>query len=94
MLPNCPPAGPPPPRAAPASASCCTSTASPHAWLALRPTERETLIPISDDATKRVLFAQLVAAESTAAIMLALWSVLVTHGLSRAPYSDRASWAF
>ena len=34
--------------------------------LALRPTERQTLIPIIDDATKRVLYAQLVAAESTA----------------------------
>ena len=50
---------------------------SPHAWLALRPTERQTLIPIIDDATKRVLYAQLVAAESTATIMAALWSVLV-----------------
>jgi hypothetical protein len=67
---------------------------SPHAWLALRPTERQTLIPIIDDATKRVLYAQLVAAESTATIMAALWSVLVTHGLPQALYSDRASWAF
>ena len=47
---------------------------SPHAWLALRPTERQTLIPILDDATKRVLYAQLVAAESTATIMAALWA--------------------
>ena len=67
---------------------------SPHAWLALRPTERQTLIPIIDDATKRVLYAQLVAAESTATIMAALWSVLVTHGLPQSLYSDRASWAF
>jgi transposase len=67
---------------------------SPHAWLALRPTERQTLIPIIDDATKRVLYAQLVAAESTATVMAALWSVLVTHGLPQALYSDRASWAF
>jgi hypothetical protein len=67
---------------------------SPHAWLALRPTERQTLIPINDDATKRVLYAQLVAAGSTATIMAALWSVLVTHGLPQALYSDRASWAF
>jgi hypothetical protein len=52
------------------------------------------LIPIIDDATKRVLYAQLVAAESTATIMAALWSVLVTHGLPQALYSDRASWAF
>jgi hypothetical protein len=67
---------------------------SPHAWLALRPTERQTLIPIIDDATKRVLYAQLGAAESTATVMAALWSVLVTHGLPQALYTDRASWAF
>ena len=67
---------------------------SPHPWLALRPAERQTLIPIIDDATKRVLYAQLVAAESTATVMAALWSVLVTHGLPQALYSDRASWAF
>lgn len=67
---------------------------SPHAWLARRPTERQTLIPVIDDATKRVLYAQLVAAESTATVMAALWSVLVTHGLPQALYSDRASWAF
>jgi hypothetical protein len=67
---------------------------SPHAWLALRPTERQTLIPVIDDATKCVLYAQLVAAESTATIMAALWSVLVTYGLPQALYTDRASWAF
>ena len=67
---------------------------SPHAWLALRPTERQTLIAVVDDATKRVLYAQLVGAESTATIMAALWSVLVTHGLPQALYTDRASWAF
>ncbi len=38
---------------------------SPHAWLALRPTERQTLLQSVDDATKRVLYAQLVPAEST-----------------------------
>jgi transposase len=65
-----------------------------HAWLALRPTERQTLIPIIDDATKRVLYAQLVPAESTATVMAALWSVLVTHGLPQALYTDRAGWAF
>ncbi len=54
----------------------------------------QTLIPIIDDATKRVLYAQLVAAESTATVMAALWSVLVTHGLPQALYTDRASWAF
>jgi transposase len=67
---------------------------SPHAGLARRPTERQTLIPIINDAAKRVLYAQLVAAESTATGMAALWSVLVTPGLPQALYSDRASWAF
>ncbi len=38
---------------------------SPHAWLALRPTERQVLLQSVDDATKRVLYAQLVPAEST-----------------------------
>src|SRR6476661_3684567 len=32
---------------------------SPHAWLALRPTVRAVLIAVLDDATKRVLSAQL-----------------------------------
>src|SRR6266849_11084681 len=67
---------------------------SPHAWLALRPTERQVLLQSVDDATKRVLYAQLVPAESTAAVMTALWTILVTHGLPQALYTDRASWAF
>src|SRR5574341_1383565 len=32
---------------------------SPHAWLTLRPGERQTLIAVVDDATKRLLYAQL-----------------------------------
>ena len=67
---------------------------SPHAWLARCPTERQTLIPVIDDATKRVLYAQLVPAESTATVMAALWSVFETHGLPQALYTDRAGWAF
>ena len=46
------------------------------------------------DATKRVLYAQLVAAESTTTVMATLWSVLVTHGLPLGLYTNRASWAF
>ncbi|HEY4909274.1 MAG TPA: ISNCY family transposase, partial [Methylomirabilota bacterium] len=67
---------------------------SPHAWLALRPTERQTLLQSIDDATKRVLYAQLVPAESTATVMAALWHILETHGLPQALYTDRAGWAF
>ena len=67
---------------------------SPHAWLARCPTERQTLLQSVDDATKRVLYAQLVPAESTATVMAALWSILETHGLPQALYTDRAGWAF
>jgi transposase len=67
---------------------------SPHAWLALRPTERLVLIAVLDDATKRVLYAQLWPGETTAAIMTALREVLVAQGLPMAIYTDRAHWAF
>src|SRR6266849_1255076 len=67
---------------------------SPHAWLALRPAERQTLLQSIDDATKRVLYAQLVPAESTVTVMAALWHILETHGLPQALYTDRAGWAF
>lgn len=67
---------------------------SPHAWLALRPTERAVLIAVLDDATKRVLYAQLWPGETTAAIMAALHDVITTHGLPMAVYTDRAHWAF
>jgi len=67
---------------------------SPHAWLARCPTERQVLLQSIDDATKRVLYAQLVPAESTATVMTALWTILETHGLPQALYTDRAGWAF
>jgi transposase len=67
---------------------------SPHAWLALTPVERHTLLAVIDDATKQVLYAQLVARESTATVMTALRAVLETHGLPMALYTDRAHWAF
>jgi len=67
---------------------------SPHAWFALAPTQRPTLITIPDDATSRLLYAQLWETESTVAIMTALRDVFTTHGLPMALYSDRASWAF
>jgi transposase len=67
---------------------------SSHAWLALRPTDRAVLIAVLDDATKRVLYAQLWAGETTVAIMTALYDVITAHGLPMAVYTDRAHWAF
>lgn len=67
---------------------------SRHAWFALTPDQRATLIAIPDDATNQVLYAQLWAAESTRAVMTALWEVVTTQGLPMALYSDRAGWAF
>ena len=67
---------------------------SRHAWLALRPGEQQTLIAVLDDATKRLLYAQLWPAESTRAVMSALGEVFQTYGLPIALYTDRAGWAF
>jgi len=67
---------------------------SPHAWFALAPETRATLIAVPDDATSRVLYAQLWDGESTAAIMTALREVFTTYGLPMALYTDRAGWAF
>jgi hypothetical protein len=67
---------------------------STHAWLTLRPTARAVLVAVLDDATKRVLSAQLWAGETTVAIMTALRDVITTHGLPMALYTDRAHWAF
>ena len=67
---------------------------SPHAWLALRPEERSVLIAVVDDATKRVVYAQLWPGETAVAIMTALGEVMRTYGLPMALYTDRAHWAF
>ena len=67
---------------------------SRHRWLALLPETDFTLLAVVDDATKRILYAQLVeGGESTAAIMTALRAVLESYGLPGALYTDRASWA-
>jgi|SRR5689334_16396869 transposase len=67
---------------------------SRHAWLALEPERRSTLLAVVDDATKRLLYAALVAGgESVVTIMHALRAVLETYGLPMALYTDRASWA-
>jgi transposase len=67
---------------------------SRHGWLGLVPDERQTLIAIVDDATSRLLYAQLWPAESTQAVMTAVRDVVVEHGIPASIYSDRASWAF
>src|SRR5258708_26002959 len=66
----------------------------PHAWLALCPDQRQTLIAVLDDATKRLLYAQLWPAETLQAVMAALAHVVRTVGLPLALYTDRAGWAF
>src|SRR5437667_1458845 len=67
---------------------------SPHAWLAHCPGERQTLIAVLDDATKRLLYAQLWLGETLQAVMTALAHVVRTFGLPLALYTDRAGWAF
>jgi hypothetical protein len=67
---------------------------SRHPWFTLAPTEWSVLIAVLDDATKRVLYAQLWASETAAAVMTALREVIRTHGLPMALYTDRAHWAF
>lgn len=67
---------------------------SRHAWLALAPDERATLITVVDDATTALLYAQLWAQETTRAVMSALAQVFRTEGLPMALYTDRAGWAF
>lgn len=67
---------------------------SRHAWLALCPDDRQTLIAVVDDATKRLLYAQLGPSETTEAVMRALRGVFEPFGLPIALYTDRARWAF
>lgn len=67
---------------------------SDHVWLTLRPDERQSLIAVIDDATKRLVYAQLWPSESTEAVFSALHAVCASAGLPMALYTDRASWAF
>src|SRR5207245_11118790 len=66
---------------------------SPHAWLRRCPEQTQTLLAVLDDATKRLLYAQLWPGETTAAVMTALRAVFVAHGLPISLYTDRAGWA-
>jgi transposase len=67
---------------------------SKHAWLSLVPEEQQTLIAIVDDATSRVLYAQLWPGESTEAVLTGIREVVETHGIPASIYTDRAGWAF
>lgn len=67
---------------------------SKHVWLSLRPEERQTLITVVDDATSRLLYAQLWPEESTQAVLVALREVVGTYGIPASLYTDRAGWAF
>jgi transposase len=66
---------------------------SRHRWLTRCPDTWQSLIVVVDDATKRVLYAQLGEGESTHAIQTALATVVREHGIPQVLYSDRASWA-
>lgn len=66
---------------------------SPHRWLALAPELRPTLLSVVDDATSRLLYAQLWPAETTHGVMSALFEVIREHGLPQQLYTDKASWA-
>ena len=67
---------------------------SRHRWLALCGEAWQTLLAVVDDATKRLLYAQLVdGGESVEAVMTALRAVLTEHGIPGALYTDRAHWA-
>ena len=67
---------------------------SPHAWLALVPEEKQTLIQVVDDATSRLLYAQLWPGETTRAVMTAMREVVRGYGIPESFYTDRAGWAF
>ena len=67
---------------------------SRHPWLALLPEERQTLIQVVDDATSRLLYAQLWPGETTRAVMTAMREVVREQGIPEALYTDRAGWAF
>jgi transposase len=67
---------------------------SRHRWLALVPDQYLTLLAVIDDATKQLVYGELVAeGESTEAIMRVLRVVLTREGIPGALYTDRASWA-
>jgi transposase len=65
---------------------------SEHRWL--KGEGRQEFLVVMDDATSEIYYAQLVEAESTAAVMTALREVIETKGLFCSLYSDRAGHFF
>jgi len=57
----------------------------PELWL--------TLITVVDDATSRLLYGQFWSSERRVAVMTAMRTVFLEHGLPQQFYTDRASWA-
>jgi hypothetical protein len=51
------------------------------------------LIAVVDDATSRLLYGQFWAGERRVAVMTAMRTVFLEHGLPQQLYTDRASWA-
>ena len=66
---------------------------SRHRWLTLQPDLWLCLIAVVDDASKRLLYAQLSEGETAEAVMTALVTVIRAHGIPQAVYTDRAGWA-
>ncbi|MFN7955166.1 MAG: hypothetical protein U0610_25795 [bacterium] len=66
---------------------------SPHAWLALCPDEKQTLIALVDDATSELLYGRIEESESTDTVMAGLKAVFEQEGLPMTLYTDCASWA-
>lgn len=67
---------------------------SPHRWLELAGEDKQMLIQVMDDATSRVLYAQLWDGETVQAVMSALREVIGGYGIPESLYTDRAGWAF
>jgi hypothetical protein len=67
---------------------------SPHRWVERAGEQRQTLIQVIDDATNRLLYAQLSDGETVQAVMSALRDVFGTYGIPHSLYTDRAGWAF
>jgi hypothetical protein len=65
---------------------------SRHHWLAASD-QWQTMITVVDDATGRLLYAQLWPSESLLAVMNALATVFREQGFPQKLYTDRASWA-
>lgn len=63
---------------------------SPHDWLSIGETQH--LVAIEDDATSKILYAQLFKTDGTIPNMKAMEYVFKRFGLPRAVYTDGASW--